>query len=238
MKKLILSTLIFAPMAYAMASVNTVETSIGEVYADDTGRTLYIFSKDPVGESVCTESCEKLWPPLLVSDSVIQQFAGNSEFSQVTRNDGSQQWALNGKPLYRWSKDSQEGEINGVGIKGVWPLARADDVAISLYNDGNRRYLVDENNFTLYSFDKDKGNQSECYGDCAVKWPPAYVSSELIQKGIDNLKLSGGFGVTQRNDDTYQWTFQDKPLYRWSKDSKVGDTTGDGLNNVWHLITQ
>jgi len=111
-------------------------------------------------------------------------------------------------------------------------------VAVNLYNDGNRRYLVDENNFTLYTFDKDKGNQSECYGDCAVKWPPAYVSSELIQKGIDNLELSGGFSVTERKDGTYQWTFQDKPLYRWFKDTKVGDTTGDGLNNVWHLITQ
>ena len=77
-----------------------------------------------------------------------------------------------------------------------------------------------------------------CYGDCEVKWPPAYVDSDLTQKGIDNIKLTGGFGVTKRKDDTYQWTFEGKPLYRWFKDSQAGETTGDGVKNVWHLITQ
>ncbi|MFY2508755.1 hypothetical protein ACN3E9_10800 [Vibrio pectenicida] len=238
MKKLILSTLIVAPMAYATASTNTTETSIGEVYTDGVGKTLYTFTKDPVGKSVCTDKCETLWPPLLSTDKVSSQFSSNSEFSQVTRNDGSKQWALNGKPLYRWFKDKKEGDIDGAGVKGVWPLARADDVAVKLYNDGSRRYLVDDNNFSLYTFDKDKENQSVCYGDCEVKWPPAYVNSDLTQKGIDNIELTGGFGVIQRKDDTYQWTFEGKPLYRWFKDTQVGETTGDGVKNVWHLITQ
>ncbi|MCG7490213.1 hypothetical protein MHN79_11990 [Vibrio sp. Of14-4] len=238
MKKLIISSLLVVPMAYATASSNTTETSVGEVYVDGAGKTLYTFSKDPVGQSVCTDKCETLWPPLLVNDKASSQFSKSSEFSQVTRKDGSKQWALNGKPLYRWFKDQKEGDIDGAGVKGVWPIARADDVAVKLYNDGSRRYLVDDNNLTLYTFDKDKNNQSVCYGDCEVKWPPAYVDSDLTQKGIDNIKLTGGFGVTKRKDDTYQWTFEGKPLYRWFKDSQAGETTGDGVKNVWHLITQ
>ena len=238
MKKLILSTLIIAPMVYATASTNTSETSIGEVYTDGVGKTLYTFTKDPVGKSVCTDKCETLWPPLLSTDKASSQFSSNSEFSQVTRNDGSKQWALNGKPLYRWFKDKKEGDIDGAGVKGVWPLARADDVAVKLYNDGSRRYLVDDNNLSLYTFEKDKENQSVCYSDCEVKWPPAYVNSDLTQKGIDNIKVTGGFGVIQRKDDTYQWTFEGKPLYRWFKDTQAGETTGDGVKNVWHLITQ
>jgi predicted lipoprotein with Yx(FWY)xxD motif len=27
-----------------------------------------------------------------------------------------------------------------------------------------------------------------------------------------------------------------KPLYFWAKDTKAGDKTGDGFNNVWHVI--
>ncbi|EHY1015330.1 hypothetical protein [Vibrio vulnificus] len=238
MKKLIISSLLLVPMAYATTSSNTTETSVGKVYVDGTGKTLYTFSKDPVGQSVCTDKCETLWPPLLVNDKASSQFSKNSEFNQVTRKDGSKQWALNGKPLYRWFKDQKEGDIDGAGVKGVWSIARADDVAVKLYNDGSRRYLVDDNNLTLYTFDKDKNNQSVCYGDCEVKWPPAYVDSDLTQKGIDNIKLTGGFGVTKRKDDTYQWTFEGKPLYRWFKDSQAGETTGDGVKNVWHLITQ
>ena len=26
-----------------------------------------------------------------------------------------------------------------------------------------------------------------------------------------------------------------KPLYRWSKDQKPGDTTGDGFKNLWRV---
>ncbi|MBL8460197.1 MAG: hypothetical protein JNM92_12600, partial [Zoogloea sp.] len=26
-----------------------------------------------------------------------------------------------------------------------------------------------------------------------------------------------------------------KPLYRWIKDQKPGDRSGDGVNAVWHL---
>ena len=34
-----------------------------------------------------------------------------------------------------------------------------------------------------------------------------------------------------------QWAFKGKPLYRWLKDQKPGDKTGDGFNKVWHTAT-
>lgn len=238
MKALFVSTLMLIPTSYAMASASTVDTGFGEVYADDKGKSLYTFAKDPIGKSVCKGDCEALWPPLLAEGHNSMQFAGQTGFSQIVRADGAKQWALEGKPLYRWVKDKQPGDISGAGVKGVWPLARADDVTIKLFNDGKRRFLVDSNNQTLYTFDKDKMNKSACYGDCEVKWPPAYVDSKLTEKGIDSLKLTGGFGITQRNDHSYQWTFEGKPLYRWFKDQNPGDTSGDGVKNVWHLVTQ
>ena len=32
-----------------------------------------------------------------------------------------------------------------------------------------------------------------------------------------------------------QWAYKGKPLYTWAKDTKPGDVTGDGVNNVWHI---
>ncbi|WP_193168129.1 hypothetical protein [Vibrio navarrensis] len=214
----------------------TSSTVIGDVYSDQMGKSLYTFDKDPVGESVCTKDCEKLWPPLLVNEQNQSVYLSSQGFSIITRSNGTKQWALNGKPLYRWIKDTNSGDIKGAGIKGVWPLARADDVSIKLFNDEKRRYLVDRNNFTLYTFDQDKVNESVCFDDCEINWPPAILDTMLTKKDLSNLKLTGGFGLIEREKNTYQWTYEGKPLYRWVKDSKTGDTKGDGINGVWHLF--
>lgn len=238
MKTLLLTALAFVPIGCATASKTTMNTELGNVYVDSTGMSLYTFSKDPEGQSVCNGGCAGKWPPLLAEGSEKSLFYGQEGFSTIARNDGKKQWALNGKPLYRWFKDSKSGDINGAGIKGVWPLARADHVSVKLYNDGSRRYLVDSNNLALYTFDKDKPNESVCYHECQTKWPPAYVDPMLLKEGIENLTLSGGFGVTKRKNNSYQWTFKGKPLYRWFKDQQPGDTSGDGVKQVWHLIIQ
>ncbi|MGH8849358.1 MAG: COG4315 family predicted lipoprotein, partial [Casimicrobiaceae bacterium] len=36
------------------------------------------------------------------------------------RDDGSKQWAYDGKPLYHWSKDKKPGDMTGDGFNGVW----------------------------------------------------------------------------------------------------------------------
>ncbi|PML79181.1 hypothetical protein [Enterovibrio norvegicus] len=224
--------------ALAFASANTQNTNVGDVYVDANGRTLYTFSKDISGMSKCNDGCVAKWPPLLADQANNALFSGEPDFSTIQRRDGSKQWTQNGQPLYRWIKDKKRGDISGAGIKGVWPLARADDVSLKLYNAGKTRFIVNENNYTLYAFDKDMGGKSACYGECAVKWPPAFVPSTLTSKGIDSLSFTGNFGVTERKDGKYQWTHNNKPLYLWFKDKAPGDTTGNGVKNVWHIVQQ
>ncbi|MEZ8080488.1 hypothetical protein [Enterovibrio norvegicus] len=234
MKHWTLLVLLFPALASAAAS--TQDTDIGDVYVDANGRTLYTFAKDVPNVSNCNDGCAAKWPPLLADQANKPLFAEEEGFSTIRRADGSKQWAKDGQPLYRWIKDKKRGDISGAGIKGVWPLARADDVSLKLYNTGKTRILVDENNFTLYTFDKDMDGKSVCYGDCAVKWPPALVSSTITSQGIDSLSFTGGFGITERTDGTYQWMHNNQPLYLWFKDKKPGDTTGDGVKNVWHIV--
>ena len=85
---------------------------------------------------------------------------------------------------------------------------------------------VDAKGMTLYTFDRDAGGKSACNGPCAANWPP-------LAAGAD-AKASGDWTVVTRDDGSKQWAYKGKPLYTWSKDSKPGDMTGDGMNSVWH----
>ena len=89
--------------------------------------------------------------------------------------------------------------------------------------------LVGSNGMTLYTFDRDAANsgKSVCNGQCAALWPP------LMAKADD--KGSGDWSVITRDDGAKQWAYKGKPLYFWVKDTKAGDRTGDGVNNVWKL---
>ena len=87
--------------------------------------------------------------------------------------------------------------------------------------------IVDEHGMTLYFFDKDAAGKSMCAGGCATNWPPAMADS------YD--KASGDWTLIKRDDGGLQWAYKGRPLYRWHKDMKAGDTTGDKINNVWHV---
>lgn len=86
------------------------------------GMTLYTFDKDPAGngKSLCNGPCAANWPPLTADASATP--AG--DYSIVTRDDGAQQWAYKGKPLYFWVKDQKPGDRTGDGFNGVWQIAK------------------------------------------------------------------------------------------------------------------
>lgn len=88
--------------------------------------------------------------------------------------------------------------------------------------------LVDAKGMTLYTFDRDTTGKSACNGPCATNWPPLMASGDA--------KASGDWTVVTRDDGSKQWAYKGKALYTWTKDTKPGDTTGDGfLNNAWHV---
>ena len=87
--------------------------------------------------------------------------------------------------------------------------------------------LTNAAGMTLYVFDKDAGGKSACNGPCAANWPPLMV--------VGDATGSGDWTIIVREDGGKQWAYKGKPLYTWSKDGKVGDKTGDNVNNVWHV---
>jgi predicted lipoprotein with Yx(FWY)xxD motif len=91
------------------------------------------------------------------------------------------------------------------------------------------KVLADTKGMTLYVFDKDTVGKSNCDGPCIRNWPALAAAA--------NSKPSGDWTVVTRDDGTSQWAYKGKPLYTWSKDTQAGDTTGDGVNKVWHVAT-
>jgi predicted lipoprotein with Yx(FWY)xxD motif len=45
----------------------------------------------------------------------------------------------------------------------------------------------------------------------------------------------GDWSLVERTGGGMMWAYKGMPLYLWVKDEKPGDTTGDGVNSVWHV---
>jgi predicted lipoprotein with Yx(FWY)xxD motif len=107
--------------ASAAPPVKTGTTAKGATLTDDKGMTLYTFDKDSGGKSACNGPCATNWP--VVKAEASDQPAG--DYTIITRDDGSKQWAYKGKPLYTFAKDQKAGDTTGDGFaNGVWHLAQ------------------------------------------------------------------------------------------------------------------
>jgi predicted lipoprotein with Yx(FWY)xxD motif len=85
-------------------------------------KTLYTFDKDSTNppRSACNAECAAKWPPF-------RPAAGERsirDFTIIKRDDGSPQWAYQGKPLYTFVGDSKTGDKTGDGVNGVWHVVK------------------------------------------------------------------------------------------------------------------
>jgi predicted lipoprotein with Yx(FWY)xxD motif len=89
--------------------------------------------------------------------------------------------------------------------------------------------FVGPNGMTLYTFERDAlgSGKSVCNGQCAALWPPLMASASAAP--------AGDWTIVVRDDGSRQWAYKGKPVYYWVKDTKPGERTGDGVNNVWRL---
>jgi predicted lipoprotein with Yx(FWY)xxD motif len=104
-----------------MAPTKTGDSAKGKVLTNDKGMTLYVFDKDSGGKSACNGPCATNWPPLMATAASKSM----GDYSIITRDDGSKQWAYKGHPLYTWKDDKKAGEITGDGrLDGAWHIVQ------------------------------------------------------------------------------------------------------------------
>ena len=94
--------------------------------------------------------------------------------------------------------------------------------------------LVGDNGMTLYIFTQDGRDKSNCDADCLAKWPPLLTEGNpTLGQGVDASQV----GTALLADGTKIVTYDHRPLYYWIKDTKPGDTTGQGVGGVWYVIS-
>jgi len=101
------------------------DPKLGAYLVGPDGKTLYVFTKDAGGKSVCNGDCAKNWPPLTVdaNASVTPGDGVTGTFGTVKRDDGTTQVTYAGAPIYYFAKDTKAGDVTGQGVGGVWFVA-------------------------------------------------------------------------------------------------------------------
>ncbi len=209
---------------------------LGKFLVGPEGLTLYRFNRDEPNVSNCSDQCAVNWPPLLVEEG--QTPTGNAgvvgDLSTIERADGTLQVTYQKMPLYYWVDDVVSGDATGQGVNDVWFVVPPYTVRTN-QNDELGDFLAGANGLTLYRFDNDTENASNCADQCAVNWPPLLVQENEVPVG--GFGVTGELGVITRDDGTYQVTYDGQPLYFWLDDEAPGDTTGQGVNDLWFVVT-
>ena len=93
--------------------------------------------------------------------------------------------------------------------------------------------LTDADGYTVYLFTNDEqgAGTSACEGDCIAAWP--VVGEITSPSGALDADLVGSI---ERSDGTIQATYNGWPLYRFANDEVIGDTNGQGVNDIWWVI--
>lgn len=96
--------------------------------------------------------------------------------------------------------------------------------------------IVDADGNALYMFEPDEEANGEptCYDECAATWPPLEATGDPVAgSGLDPALV----GTVERTDGPVQVTYNGLPLYHFANDEAAGETNGQGLNEVWWVLS-
>ena len=184
-----------------------------------------------------------VWPPLLtVGDSIAVEGIADERLDTVTRSDGSEQVTYNGWPLYYYAFDPSPGDATGQNSGDIWyvvstyggPIQTNVVVYISEHPELGT-ILTEASGRTVYLFTLDERNDSSCSAGCALAWPPLLtVGSPAAGEGVTGTSLDS----IRREDGYFQVTYGGQPLYYFAPDETPGDTDGQGVGDVWFVVSQ
>ena len=105
------------------ATITVGDSRFGPMLFGSNEQAIYIFEKDPRGESVCDGECAEAWPPVYTKRQP-KAAAGvkGSLLGTVKRRDGRLQVTYAGKPLYFYAHE-EPGEVRCHNVNlngGLW----------------------------------------------------------------------------------------------------------------------
>jgi predicted lipoprotein with Yx(FWY)xxD motif len=126
--------------------------------------------------------------------------------------------------------------VAGVATTSHAGASRAGS-SIGVRKTSHGRILVDTAGRTLYLFEADKANMSNCSSSCLSVWPAltAHVKPHA-RSGASASKI----GTISVAHGKRQVTYAGHPLYYYVGDRKPGQTNGQGLNQFgakWYVLS-
>jgi predicted lipoprotein with Yx(FWY)xxD motif len=115
------------------------------------------------------------------------------------------------------------------------PKPEPKGIEITTANSQFGEILFDADDRAIYLFDKETTDESECYGECAVAWPPVLTKGEPQASGAVAGKL---LGTTKRDDGSLQVTYDGRPLYYYVDEPRgqVLCHNVDEFGGLWLVI--
>jgi predicted lipoprotein with Yx(FWY)xxD motif len=207
------------------------------VLTNSQGLTLYYFRNDEPGSSACNEPCSDTWPPVPANEQIDASGLDPSALGPITRDDGTEQLAFNGQPLYTFIDDVNPGDVNGQGVGDVWFAVALDGSEVGpeglrIGSTDAGDVLIDADGFTLYTFDNDSEGTSTCNDPCQETWPPVPAETAIDTSSVKEEQ----FAAITRQDGSEQLALNGQPLYRFKDDVNPGDANGDGVGDVWFAV--
>lgn len=128
------TALYFAAILTATATcaadpARTSDTTLGKVWTDQNGMTLYTYGGDARGATVsgCNSKCAADWPPFFAAAEAKAEGAWTLVGIKDKDGETRKMWAHGGWPLYRYTKDKNPGDVNGNGLWGLWRAAKVEE---------------------------------------------------------------------------------------------------------------
>jgi predicted lipoprotein with Yx(FWY)xxD motif len=124
----------------------------------------------------------------------------------------------------------------GIGTSPAANRVASGGTTVATARTALGRVLVNGSGRTLYLFAKDKHGRSACIGQCAGFWPPLIASGKPLAAAGAKASL---LGTTKRPDGRLQVTYNHHPLYTFVKDTRNGETNGEGITAFgaeWYAV--
>jgi predicted lipoprotein with Yx(FWY)xxD motif len=102
-------------------------------------------------------------------------------------------------------------------------------------SSGAGQIVVDAKGMSVYFLTKDvkDSGTSACTGSCIASWPP--VLTDSASPAVEGLTAT--VGTIPTPEGKKQVTVNGLPVYHYGKDKAAGDITGQGVGNVWYLVS-
>lgn len=181
-------------------------------------------------------SCVEAWPPVLAAEDAEPV----GEWEIIVREDGTRQWTHDGYPLYRSALDKKKGDVLGayrLEARGDAPAVRvpagpkpAIPPGFQVLQTTTGRLLIDDNGDSLYAWEGDEPNKSNCYDACAETWTPSLAPATALSQN--------DWAVIERSPGRNQWTFRGQPLYTYARDPRARSLRGSDVVGWTNVYTQ